>query len=47
MLGKLLKYDLRATAGTMLISYVILLGYALILQLTGLDLNFSNPYLDF
>ena len=47
MLGKLLKYDLRATAGTMLISYVILLGYALILQLAGLDLNFSNPYLDF
>lgn len=44
MLGKLLKYDLRATAGPMLISYVILLGYGAILKLSGMELDLSGTY---
>ncbi|WP_434311392.1 hypothetical protein [Hominifimenecus sp. rT4P-3] len=39
MLGKLWKYDCKATWLYLVLSYVILVGYTLILKLTGIDLE--------
>lgn len=39
MLGKLWKYDCKATWLYLALSYVILVGYTLILKLTGIDLE--------
>ena len=39
MLGKLWKYDFKATWLYLILSYVILVGYTIVVKLTGIEIG--------